>query len=199
MKNLIYAAKPLALDLMSTLVFVGLSAITHNVLLSTAVAMAAGSARVAWLRARHEKINAMTWMSLGLTLVTGGATLLTHDPRFMMAKPSVVYLLVGSAMLERGWMLPYMPPQGREHLGDEVMIGWGYVWSGLMFVTAALNAVLALTLSFPAWSLFIAVFPAASKVALFAVQFAVIRAQAVRNHRRKLAQADGERPTLLAA
>ena len=41
MKNLLFAAKPLLLDLMSTLVFVALSAITHNVLLATVVAMAA--------------------------------------------------------------------------------------------------------------------------------------------------------------
>ena len=42
MKNLIFAAKPLALDLISTLVFVALTALTHNVLLATALAMAAG-------------------------------------------------------------------------------------------------------------------------------------------------------------
>jgi hypothetical protein len=132
-------------------------------------------------------------------MVTGAATLFTRDPRFMMAKPSVIYLLVGSAMLERGWMLPYMPPQGREHLGDGVMIGWGYAWAGLMFVTAAINAVVALSASFAVWSVFIAIFPAASKVALFAVQFAIVRAQAVRSARRKALAAERQSPELLAA
>ena len=65
MKNLLFAAKPLALDLISTLVFVALSALTHNVLLATGVAMAAGGARVVWLRMRGERVNAMQWMSLG--------------------------------------------------------------------------------------------------------------------------------------
>src|SRR4051812_41151681 len=147
MKNLIFAARPLALDLLSTLVFVALSAITHDVLLATGVAVVAGVVRVAWLRVRGERVNAMQWMSLGLVVVTGAATFVTKDPRFMMAKPSVVYVLVGVAMLERGWMLPYMPPQGREHLGDSVMIGWGYAWAGLMFLTAALNAGFALATS----------------------------------------------------
>jgi intracellular septation protein len=189
MKNLLFAAKPLALDLMSTLVFVALSALTHNVLLATGVAMAAGAARVIQLRMRGDRVNAMQWMSLGLVVVFGGATLATHDPRFMMAKPTIVYILVGAAMLERGWMLPYLPPAAREHLDDAVMIRWGYVWAGLMFLTAALNAVFALGASLAIWSVFVAIFPAASKIGLFAVQYLAIRAQAIRNARAQEAQA----------
>jgi intracellular septation protein len=189
MKDLIFAIRPLALDLMSTLVFVALSALTGNVMLATAVAIAAGAARVAWQLSRREHVNAMQWLSLGLVLVTGGATLLTHNPRFMMAKPSVVYVLVGVAMLERGWMLPYLPPAAREHLHDDVMIRWGYVWAGLMFLTAALNAVVALSASLAVWSAFIAIFPAASKIGLFAVQYVAVRAQAIRNARRSEAAA----------
>jgi intracellular septation protein len=189
MKDLLFAIRPLALDLMSTLVFVVLSALTGNVMLATAVAIAAGGARVAWQLSRREHVNAMQWLSLGLVLVTGGATLITHNPRFMMAKPSVVYVLVGVAMLERGWMLPYLPPVAREHLHDDVMIGWGYVWAGLMFFTAALNAVVALSASLAVWSAFIAIFPAASKIGLFAVQYVTVRAQAIRNARRTEAEA----------
>ena len=84
MKNLIFAARPLVLDLMSTLLFVGISAVTHNPMLATGVAIAAGVTRVVYLRARKQPINAMQWMSLGLVIVFGSATLLTHNPRFMM-------------------------------------------------------------------------------------------------------------------
>jgi len=190
MKNLLFAARPLALDLISTLVFVALSALTHNVLLATAVAIAAGAGRVAQLKLRRRRVNAMQWMSLGLVGVFGLATLLTADPRFMMAKPTVVYVLVGAAMLERGWLLPYLPPAAREYLDDAVMIGWGYVWAGLMFLTAALNAAFALAAGLAVWSAFIAVFPIASKLALFATQYLVIRTQAVRKARAKDAAAD---------
>jgi intracellular septation protein A len=182
MKNLIFAAKPLALDMGSTLLFVGVSALTHNPMLATAVAIAAGVARIAYVRARRQKVSAMQWMSLALVVVFGAATLLTHDVRFMMAKPTIVYILIGAAMMQRGWMLPYMPPSGRD-LGDEILIGWGYVWAGLMFVTAALNAAFALLASFAVWSVFIAIFPAASKIALFAVQFLSIRRIAIQKHR----------------
>jgi len=196
MKNLIFAARPLALDLLSTLVFVALSALTHDVLLATGVAIAAGAARVVWLKLRGERVNALQWLSLALVAVSGAATLVTKDPRFMMAKPSVIYLMVGVAMLQRGWMLPYVPPAGREHLDDAVMIGWGYVWAGLMFLTAALNAAFALGTSLAVWSLFIAVFPAASKLALFAITYLAVRAKAIRTARR--ARAEDPQPLLAA-
>jgi intracellular septation protein A len=183
MKNLMFAVRPLALDLISTLLFVVISAVTHNPMLATGVAIAAGLARIAWLRAKKQPINAMQWMSLGLVVVFGTATLVTHNPRFMMAKPTIVYILIGAAMLQRGWMLPYMPPQGREHVADEVTIRWGYVWAGLMFGTAALNAAFALLASFAVWSAFVAIFPAASKIGLFAVQFLSIRHMAIRRVR----------------
>ena len=199
MKNLLFAAKPLVLDLISTLVFVALSAITHNVILATVVAMAAGGARVVWLRMKGERVNAMQWMSLGLVVVFGAATLFTNDPRFMMGKPTIIYILVGAAMLERGWMLPYLPPAAREHLEASVMIGWGYVWAGLMFVTAALNMFFALATSLAVWSAFIAIFPAASKAALFAVQYLSIRALAIRNARAREALALAAAPQDLMA
>jgi intracellular septation protein A len=189
MKNLLFAVRPLAMDLMSTLIFVALSALLKDVMLATAIAIAAGAARVVWQLARREPINAIQWLSLALVAVAGAATLITHNPRFMMAKPSVIYVLVGVAMLQRGWMLPYLPPAAREHLHDDVMIRWGYVWAGMMFLTAALNAAVALTVSFAAWSVFIAVFPIVSKAALFAVQYVTIRAQAIRNQRRSEAEA----------
>ena len=200
MKNLLFAARPLVLDLISTLVFVALSAITHNVVLATIVAMAAGAGRVTYLRLRGERVNAMQWMSLGLVAVFGAATLFTNDPRFMMAKPTIIYVLVGAAMLERGWMLPYLPPTAREHLDEGVMIGWGYVWAGLMFVTAALNAVFALATSLAVWSAFVAIFPAASKFALFAVQYVAIRSLSIRKVRAKEAlAAQAQARDLLAA
>jgi intracellular septation protein A len=188
MKNLIFAARPLVLDLMSTLLFVAISALTHNPMLATVVAIAAGVTRVVYLRARKQPINAIQWMSLGLVIVFGSATLLTHNPRFMMAKPTIIYILVGAAMMQRGWMLPYMPPTGRD-LGDAILIRWGYVWAGLMFVTAALNAGFALLASFAVWSAFVAIFPAASKIALFAVQYLSIRHIAIRRAQQAVSQA----------
>ena len=34
-------------------------------------------------------------MSLGLVVVFGGASLVTHDPRFIMLKPTLIYAVIG--------------------------------------------------------------------------------------------------------
>ena len=69
-----------------------------------------GFAQIAYLKLRRSPIDAMQWMSLGLVVVFGGASLLTHDPRFIMFKPTLIYVAIGAVMLKRGWMTRYMPP-----------------------------------------------------------------------------------------
>jgi intracellular septation protein A len=60
---------------------------------------------------------------------------------------------------------------------------WGYVWSGLMFATAVANLFIALFLGHKAWVAFVGVFPLASKLGLFGIQYASLRFMALRNHR----------------
>ena len=55
-------------------------------------------------------------------------------------------------MLKRGWMNRYLPPIALETVPD-LAIGFGYVWAGLMFFSAALNLVLALSLSVTQWGI----------------------------------------------
>ena len=51
--------------------------------------------------------------------------------------------IVGIVMLKRGWMNRYLPRIAIETVPD-VAVVFGYVWSGLMFFSAALNVALAL-------------------------------------------------------
>src|SRR3546814_18882362 len=88
-----------------------------------------------------------------------------------MIKPTIVYLIVAAAMLRRGWMNRYIPPEQVAEVGD-VMDRFGFVWAGMMAATAIANLVIAIAFT-PWWPLFIGVFPLASKVRLFAVHFAV--------------------------
>lgn len=187
MKNLVHAVRPLANDLFSSLLFAGLLAAGVNAQTATLIAMATGLAHVGlWLMLR-KPIAALQWASLGLVLVFGTAGLFLHDPRFLMAKPTVIYLILAVVMLKRGWMLRYLPPIAAGW-GDRLMIAYGYVWAGLMALTAAAN--LAIAILAPAyWPLFKAVWPLASKLALFAMQYAHIRASTIRQVRAELAQA----------
>lgn len=183
MKNLFYAARPILTDMLSTILFAALFALTDNIYLSTGAAVAMGVGQVTFEKLRGKPVPGMQWASLGLVTVLGGATLFTGDPRFVMIKPTVAYLTVGAAMLQRGWMDRYMPPESKAYLPKRLIVAGGYVWSGMMFLTAGLNLFIALTMDHKAWLTFIGVFPMASKLGLFAVHYATFRLIALRNHR----------------
>jgi len=171
---LFHAGKWLASDLLSTFVFVGLYALSHSVYLATGLAIAGGVLQIGWLRLRSQPIDLMQWMSLGLVVVFGSASLLTHDPRFVMLKPTLAYAAVGAVMLKRGWMTRYIPAPALRW-GRDVVTVFGYVWSGMMFITGALSLALVLHGDLKSWAWFLGVFPIASKLGLFAVQYVTMR------------------------
>src|SRR5271155_4110356 len=103
MKQLFDAGKLLLLDMASTFFFLILFLLTRNIALSVVLGMALGVAQIGWQLARNKPIDTMQWMSLFLVLGSGAATLITHDPRFVMVKPSVIYLIVGVVMLKPRW------------------------------------------------------------------------------------------------
>ncbi|MBI1199388.1 MAG: intracellular septation protein [Phenylobacterium sp.] len=190
MGNLMFAAKGLLQDLAPTLVFALLVALKVDPVITTAAAMAVGVVQIIALRLLGRQIAPLQWASLGLVLVFGTASLLAHDVRFLMAKPTLIYAIVGVVMLKRGWMLRYLPPVA-EGRGERAMIAFGYVWAGLMFVSGAANLVFAIWFS-SLWPLFLAVFPTVSKVALFAIQYVTMRVLIVRQVRAEQGAAQAE-------
>ena len=174
MKNLLHSGRFLALDLASTFFFLGVLAITHNVILAVALGMALGVGQVALQKLRARPIDTMQWLSLFLVLASGTATLITHDPRFAMAKASVIYAVVGTVMLKPGWMNRYLPPVAQQVAAD-VAIAFGFVWAGLMFFSAGLNLVLVMTLKPVTWALVMSIWGTASKITLFVIQYATMR------------------------
>lgn len=67
----------------------------------------------------------------------------------------------------------------------DLTYAFGFIWAGLMFLSAALNIALALNLDPVRWSLVMSIWGIASKATLFLVQFAVMRATG--RHRARLA------------
>jgi intracellular septation protein A len=177
------AVRPILVDLLSTIVFFILLWTTHDFILATALGIAAGVTEVSIRLIRRKPIGVITWMSLGLVVLMGGASILTHQPLFVMLKPTIAYTLVGAVMLKPGWMYDYAPLIARTYLTPADLTPWGYLWSGLMFFSGALNIALALTLDPIAWSVTLSVFGLVSKLALFGVTYVAIRAKviAVRN------------------
>ena len=161
-------------DLLSTVFFMVLISVTHDVALATGAAIAIGVGQVGLCWIRKKPIDAMQWLSLGLVVVMGGATLLTRDPRFVMVKPTLVLTAVGVVMLKKCWMNRYLPAVVTDN-APELGLVFGYVWAGMMFATAALNLAMAFGTDPRTWALVMSTAPLASKVALFLVQVATMR------------------------
>jgi intracellular septation protein A len=185
MKTLFEAGKLLLLDMASTFFFLVLYLLTKNIPLSVALGVALGVAQIGWECVRKKPIDAMQWMSLFLVVGSGAVTLITGDPRIVMVKPSLIYIIVGIVMLKPGWMNRYLPPIAMEVVPDIAVI-FGFVWAGLMFFSAVLNIVVALNFSVVTWASFMSVYGIVSKAGLFLIAFATMRYIGVRRRRAQM-------------
>jgi intracellular septation protein len=164
----------LASDFLSTIVFLVLYLATDSVLLATGFAIAGAIAQAAYSRIKGQTLSFMTWASLGLVIVLGTATLLTRDPRFVLAKPSIAHFAIGSIMLKRGWMLRYMPPLVAETIPEYVTAA-GYAWAFLMFAIGGGAIAVATTGDVKLWAAYVTVVAAGLKIAAFAIQYVIFR------------------------
>ena len=164
----------LASDFFSTIVFLALYLITGNVVLATSVAIAGAVAQVIYSRIKGEPLAFMTYASLALVIVLGGATLLTNDPRFVLAKPAIAHFAIGTIMLKRGWMLRYMPPLVAQTIPEYVTIA-GYAWAALMFLLGTGVIAVASTGDLKLWAIYVSVVAVGAKVAAFVVQYVAFR------------------------
>lgn len=122
---------------------------------ATAVAIAASFMQIAWLLARGKKVDAMLWISLGIIVVFGGATLLLHNETFIKWKPTVLYwlfaavLLGGKILFRRNLMRVMMEKQitAAEPIWDKLNLSW----AGFFIIMGAVNLYVAYSFSTEAW------------------------------------------------
>jgi intracellular septation protein len=74
------------------------------VLLATLVVIVATLAQVAVLLVRGKKIDLMLWVSLGLVVVLGGATVWFHNENFIKWKPTLLYWVMAGAFAVGQWV-----------------------------------------------------------------------------------------------
>ena len=164
----------LGADFFSTIVFIAIYLSTDNVLLATGVAIAGAVAQVIYSRVKGKEFGYMTWASLGLVIVLGGITLLTHDPRFVLAKPAIGHFAIGAIMLKRGWMLRYLPPIVTETIPEYVTLA-GFAWAALMFALGCGTIAVASTGDMKLWTFYVTVVLVGAKIAAFAIQYVAFR------------------------
>jgi len=144
---------------------------------ATAVAIVATIVQIAYLRFKTGKVETMQWVSLGVIIVFGGATLLTHsdvfigwlsqyDPSmatqlsansdsFIKWKPTVLYWLMGGALLvglmlfKKNFIKSLMGAQMQ--LPDHVWNTLNWAWAGFFAAMGVLNLWVAFNFDTDTW------------------------------------------------
>jgi intracellular septation protein A len=168
------ALKPILLDLAATIFFLAVFWATGNIFIATAAGIGAGVARVAWLKFRGRAITPLQWLGLGLVVVFGGTTLLTHNPRFVMMKPTLVFFAVAAVMLTTDWLRPYLPKNIAEHVSDAHVTLIARLWGALVLLLGVANFAAALLLEPRLWALYAAAVPTALQIAGLLATYAAL-------------------------
>jgi intracellular septation protein len=71
----------------------------YDIYVATAVVIAATILQVGYAWFRYRKVEAMQWITLGLIVIMGGATILLHDEQFIKWKLSIIEWLFGIAFI----------------------------------------------------------------------------------------------------
>lgn len=161
-------------DFFSTLLFVIIWVATDNVALATVLAVVGALGQFLWAKRSGYAMNAISYISLALIILLGGATIFTGDSRFVLIKPSLGHFAVGGLMLKRGWMGRYMPPRVMETAPDLPVVA-GYCWAALMLTTGVGVVATALSGDAKLWGVFVFGVAPAAKLAAMAAQYAIFR------------------------
>ncbi len=125
------------------------------ILLATAVAIVASLLQVGWRLVRGQKVEPMLWLSLGVIVVFGGATIWLHDDTFIKWKPTILYWLFGGILL--GGRLFSGRNLLRSVLGEQLAVPepvWDrmlWVWIVFFAVIGVLNLVVAFSFPTETW------------------------------------------------
>ena len=122
---------------------------------ATAVAIVATIAQIAYLRIKTGKVETMQWLSLGVIVLFGGATLIAHDENFIKWKPTVLYWLMGGALLvglvlfKKNFLKSLMGAQLQ--LPESVWTTLNWAWTGFFAVMGVLNLWVAYNFDTDTW------------------------------------------------
>jgi intracellular septation protein len=117
------------------------------IMLATAAGIVATVLQILYLMARGRKVDGTLWLSLGVIVLTGGATIYFHDENFIKWKPTILYwgfalaLFVGQVLFRNNLMRKVMEAQIK--LPDAVWAKVGYAWMVFFALVGVLNLVMA--------------------------------------------------------
>jgi intracellular septation protein A len=175
MLDFLKAFRPILSDFAATIVFIALYAVTGSIYAAIPLGIAAGILQIGWLKYRGSPVSTMQWASLALVIVLGSASLLTHDARFVMIKPSIGTFAIACVMLSSNWLDRYLPPIVKQNVSEAFTLGWSRGWGVYLLLLAAANLYVAFAMGPKAWAWFNGIVPMAGQIGLFVVQFLITR------------------------
>ncbi len=127
----------------------------YDIYVATGVAIAATVLQIVWFWLRRRKVDNMQWISLGLIVIFGGATLLLRDETFIKWKPTVLYWLFGATLLvadlafRKNLIRSMMEKQvsAPDPVWKKLLLGW----IGFFLVMGVLNLYVAYGFSTDIW------------------------------------------------
>jgi intracellular septation protein len=126
-----------------------------DIYVATGVAIVATVAQIAYFRYTQGKVEPMQWLSLGIIIVFGGATILAHDETFIKWKPTVLYWLMGGALaagllfFRKNLLKSLMGAQ--LELPDAAWRAMNWSWVGFFAVMGVLNLWVAFNYDTDTW------------------------------------------------
>ena len=122
---------------------------------ATAIAITATFGQIGWLKFRRKKVDTMMWVSLGIIVVFGGATLYLQDETFIKWKPTVLYWAFSIALA--GAQLAARKNLIRAVLGEQIQLPepvWtrlNWSWAGFFAVMGGINLYVAFNYPTDTW------------------------------------------------
>jgi intracellular septation protein len=125
----------------------GVSLQQSPIILATAMVILATALQVGYLKVRGRKVDVMLWVTFGVIVVFGGATIYFNNETFIKWKPTMIYWLfaigmfVAQFVFKKNLMRQAMEQQIK--LPDLVWRNIGLAWMTLFFVLGFVNLIVA--------------------------------------------------------
>lgn len=125
-----------------------------GIYLATLVAIVASFGQIGWVKLRGHRVDTMLWVTLGIIVLFGGATLWLHDESFIKWKPTVLYwvfsaVIFGAAGFGRNVIRSLMA--GKMELPDAAWSRLNASWGGFFAFMGLANLLVAFNFSTDAW------------------------------------------------
>lgn len=122
---------------------------------ATAALMVCSAGQIIWMHINKQPIGKKYWLTAGIILFMGSATLLFRNPMIIKWKPTVSYLLFAALLLGMQWA-------GKGILVEKLLgqvfvmpkrmwVGLNIVWAGFFVLMAVANIIVAYGFSDDFW------------------------------------------------